>query len=165
MTTRRHGLFLAVALLSALLSGGLPKAGSAAEPVAFDAKAFEAAQDEGRPILVQISAPWCPICRTQKPIVAALSAEPRFKLVVCSEPRATPEVRRAYAQDRDRLNEIMRQNKEHGWQPWFEVEEGVNGAVQLVFAPQGVDKAQWADFFQKLTRGRPYAGATWVEVR
>jgi thiol-disulfide isomerase/thioredoxin len=79
MTTRRHGLFLAVALLSALLSGGLPKAGSAAEPVAFDAKAFEAAQNEGRPILVQISAPWCPICRTQKPIVAALSAEPRFK--------------------------------------------------------------------------------------
>jgi len=28
---------------------------------------------------VQILAPWCPICRAQKPILAALSADSRFK--------------------------------------------------------------------------------------
>ncbi len=75
MTTRRHLLVLA----AALPAFGLPGSGHAAEPVAYDAQAFEAAQGEGRPILVQISAPWCPICRAQKPILAALSADPRFK--------------------------------------------------------------------------------------
>lgn len=72
MPTRRHALALTAALL-------LAGAAHAAAPVPFDAAAFEAAQGEGRPILVQISAPWCPICKTQKPILAALSAEPRFK--------------------------------------------------------------------------------------
>ena len=33
----------------------------------------------GKPVLIAVSAPWCPICRTQKPILARLSAEPRFK--------------------------------------------------------------------------------------
>lgn len=74
MTTRRHVLVLA----AALMAGGLPGAGQAA-PVAFDPTAFAAAQAEGRPILVQISAPWCPICRAQKPILATFSADPRFK--------------------------------------------------------------------------------------
>lgn len=72
MPTRRH----AVALTAALLLSG---AARAAAPEPFDAQAFEAAQAQGRPILVQISAPWCPICKTQKPILATLSAEPRFK--------------------------------------------------------------------------------------
>ena len=76
MTTRRHIVLL---LAAALLAAGLPAAGHAAEPVAYDAAAFETAQQEGRPVLVQISAPWCPICRAQKPILAALSADPRFK--------------------------------------------------------------------------------------
>ncbi|MEE7455384.1 thiol reductase thioredoxin [Methylorubrum populi] len=74
MTTRRQAL-----LAIALLAGGWPASGQAAGPVAYDAAAFEAAQAAGRPILVQISAPWCPICRAQKPILATLSAEPRFK--------------------------------------------------------------------------------------
>ena len=75
MTNRRHVLVLA----AALLAGGRPGAGQAADSTAYDQSAFEAAQAAGRPILVQISAPWCPICRAQKPILAALSADPRFK--------------------------------------------------------------------------------------
>lgn len=76
MTTRRHIVLL---LAAALFAGNLPAVGHAAEPVAYDATAFETAQEQGRPVLVQISAPWCPICRAQKPILAALSADPRFK--------------------------------------------------------------------------------------
>lgn len=72
MPTRRHALALTAALL-------LAGAARAAAPEPFDAQAFDAAQAEGRPILVQISAPWCPICKTQKPILAMLAAEPRFK--------------------------------------------------------------------------------------
>ncbi|ACK82956.1 thioredoxin family protein [Methylorubrum extorquens] len=75
MTNRRHVLVLA----AAFLAGNLPGSGQAADPTAYDQSAFEAAQAAGRPILVQISAPWCPICRAQKPILAALSADPRFK--------------------------------------------------------------------------------------
>ena len=75
MTNRRNVLILA----AAVLAGGWAGAGRAAESAAYDQKAFEAAQAAGRPILVQISAPWCPICRAQKPILAALSADPRFK--------------------------------------------------------------------------------------
>lgn len=75
MTNRRH----VVVLAAAFLAGSLPGSGQAADPTAYDQSAFEAAQAAGRPILVQISAPWCPICRAQKPILAALSADPRFK--------------------------------------------------------------------------------------
>jgi thiol-disulfide isomerase/thioredoxin len=61
---------------------------SAAQPLAaqpFEADAFEAAQAAGRPILVEVSAPWCPVCRTQKPILAKLGTDPRFKDLVLFE--------------------------------------------------------------------------------
>ena len=35
---------------------------SAAEFRSFDQRAFTAAQAAGRPILVEVHAPWCPIC-------------------------------------------------------------------------------------------------------
>ena len=72
MVTRRS-LLAATAILATTLPA------FAAGPAPFDQAAFEAAQAAGRPILVQISAPWCPICKTQKPIIAALGQEPRFR--------------------------------------------------------------------------------------
>ena len=53
-----------------------------ADPMPFEAGAFAAAQKAGRPILVEVSAPWCPICKTQKPILAKLAQDPRFKDLV-----------------------------------------------------------------------------------
>ncbi len=35
----------------------------------FDASAFEQAQAAGKPILVDITASWCPTCKQQRPIV------------------------------------------------------------------------------------------------
>ncbi len=49
------------------------------EKKAFDAKAFQAAKAGGRPILVEVSAPWCPTCKAQKPILAELATKPKFK--------------------------------------------------------------------------------------
>lgn len=49
------------------------------EKKAFDAKAFQAAKAAGRPILVEVSAPWCPTCKAQKPILAELATKPKFK--------------------------------------------------------------------------------------
>lgn len=45
----------------------------------FDQKGFEAAQAAGRPILVEVHAPWCPICKAQAPILSRLKSEARFK--------------------------------------------------------------------------------------
>ena len=74
MVSRRafFTLPICVALgLDAALAGEAPKP--------FEAQAFEAAQKAGKPILVEISAPWCPVCAAQKPIIEKLRVEPRFK--------------------------------------------------------------------------------------
>ena len=46
---------------------------------AYSPAAFEAAQKAGKPILIHITAPWCTTCAAQKPILAKLEADPRFK--------------------------------------------------------------------------------------
>jgi len=48
-------------------------------PAPFDEQAFAAAQAAGKPILIHITASWCPACKAQKPIVEKLRMEPRFK--------------------------------------------------------------------------------------
>ncbi len=45
----------------------------AAQP--FDAKAFEQAQASGKTILIDVTAPWCPTCRKQRPILAEVEKE------------------------------------------------------------------------------------------
>jgi thioredoxin 1 len=52
------------------------------EAVAFDADAFEAAQAAGKPILVEVTAPWCPTCKAQKPILSELSRNSKFRELV-----------------------------------------------------------------------------------
>lgn len=44
----------------------------------FDAKAFQAAQAAGKPILVEVHADWCPTCRAQAPLLDKLSGAPEF---------------------------------------------------------------------------------------
>jgi thioredoxin 1 len=51
----------------------------AADRITFDQRAFEAAQAAGKSILVDVSAPWCPTCRAQKPIIEKLSLLPAYK--------------------------------------------------------------------------------------
>jgi thioredoxin 1 len=54
----------------------------AAEPVPFNKAAFEAAQKAGKPILVEVTAPWCPSCKAQAPILGELRNQPRFNKLV-----------------------------------------------------------------------------------
>ncbi|MCJ2013698.1 thioredoxin family protein [Methylobacterium sp. J-076] len=77
MTSRRHLLALVALALAAGCGPAL-----AGETMPFTPAAFDAAQKAGKPILVEVSAPWCPICKTQKPVLAKLAAEPRFKDLV-----------------------------------------------------------------------------------
>jgi len=72
---RRQFLTLAAALAaSSVLTGPL----AAGEQLDFDREAFAAAQQADRPVLIEISAPWCPTCRAQKPIIEALAANPDY---------------------------------------------------------------------------------------
>ncbi len=68
---RRFLLLIAVAL-------ALPGAAFAAEFRPFDQAAFAAAQNAGRPILVEVAADWCPTCRAQAPIIRETAADPAF---------------------------------------------------------------------------------------
>ena len=51
----------------------MPSLATAGQP--FDAKAFQASQAAGKSILVDVSAPWCPTCKQQKPIVQEIEKE------------------------------------------------------------------------------------------
>jgi thiol-disulfide isomerase/thioredoxin len=51
----------------------------ATEKKPFDAAAFAAAQNAGRPILVDVTAPWCPTCKAQASILSKLASDPKFK--------------------------------------------------------------------------------------
>jgi thiol:disulfide interchange protein len=55
---------------------------TAAERQPFTDAAFAAAQAAGRPILIEVTAPWCPTCRAQKPHVDAVAADPRMREAV-----------------------------------------------------------------------------------
>ena len=55
---------------------------SAAEWKPFDAASFAAAQKEGKSILVDIFAVWCPVCRAQNPILTQLTRDPKYKDLV-----------------------------------------------------------------------------------
>lgn len=52
---------------------------NAATQQPWDKAAFDAAQAAGKPIMVAVHAPWCPICAKQRPILADLAQDPAFK--------------------------------------------------------------------------------------
>lgn len=65
--------------LVAALAGIAMAAPALAGDMTFKAADFEKAKTSGKPVLVEVTAPWCPVCRAQKPILSELRAQPRFK--------------------------------------------------------------------------------------
>ena len=78
MLNRRH-LLGALTVIAVLSLGAIA---SAATKKPFDQKAFDAAQAAGKPILIEVTAPWCPTCKAQAPILARLKSEPKHKELV-----------------------------------------------------------------------------------
>jgi thioredoxin len=67
-------------LVAVLLVGAVPA--TAAEWKEFTPEALAQAQNEGKPILVDVFAPWCSVCRAQNPILTQLTREPKYKDLV-----------------------------------------------------------------------------------
>jgi thiol-disulfide isomerase/thioredoxin len=82
MLNKRHLLagFALALVITPFTAAVAPVA--ALDKTPFDAKAFEDAQAAGKPILVEVTAPWCPTCKAQAPILARLSSTPKFKDMV-----------------------------------------------------------------------------------
>ena len=64
------------------LSLTAPVSVSAAQIEPFTPGAFDAAKAAGKSILVDVSAPWCPTCKAQHPILSGLEAKPKFNDLV-----------------------------------------------------------------------------------
>lgn len=52
---------------------------AAAEPRPFNQQDFDKLAHDGKPVVVDVSATWCPTCKAQKPIVQSLSRQPAYK--------------------------------------------------------------------------------------
>jgi thioredoxin 1 len=76
-TLTRRTLMAAVVSLSAAAAF----AQSPASEARFTPAAFAAAQAAGKPIIVEVSAPWCPTCKAQAPIIKSLTDKPEFRNV------------------------------------------------------------------------------------
>ncbi len=75
-------VLLGSALALSLAAAVLPDAASAADIEPFTPAAFDAAKAAGKPILIDVTAPWCPTCKAQRPILSSLEADGKFKDLV-----------------------------------------------------------------------------------
>ena len=71
MTFAKTVLTLALASLTSLAVAGDIKP--------FSQQEFDHLTKEGKPVVLEISAPWCPTCKQQKPIVESLMKQPAYK--------------------------------------------------------------------------------------
>jgi thiol-disulfide isomerase/thioredoxin len=69
MPTRLVVTIIAVAVMAVALSFEA----LARQP--YDTKAFEQAQAAGKTILIDVFAPWCPVCKKQQPIIGRLEKD------------------------------------------------------------------------------------------
>jgi thioredoxin 1 len=75
MITRRTFAAIAIALAAALAVPALAS-------TRFTPAALAEAQKAGKSILVEVSAPWCPVCKAQKVVLSDLGKQERFKKLV-----------------------------------------------------------------------------------
>jgi thioredoxin 1 len=76
MSIARRTILAAALAISATAAFAQAAGGPKAK---FTQAAFDAAQAAGKPILVEVSAPWCPVCKAQAPIIQSLSSKSEFK--------------------------------------------------------------------------------------
>ena len=51
---------------------------SALEQKPYDAEVFKAAQAAGQPVVIHVTAPWCPTCKAQHQVLDELAKKPEY---------------------------------------------------------------------------------------
>jgi thiol-disulfide isomerase/thioredoxin len=51
---------------------------SALEQKPYDADAFKADQSAGKPVVIHVTAPWCPTCKAQHQVLDGLAKKPEY---------------------------------------------------------------------------------------
>lgn len=76
-------VFSFIRLVSAAFAAGLALAApaSAFEQKAYDKATFDAAEAAGTPVLVHVTAPWCPTCKAQHQVLDGLAKKPEYSSV------------------------------------------------------------------------------------
>jgi thioredoxin-like negative regulator of GroEL len=74
MLSKRKLIVLTASIIAALAVPAV-----AEENVGYSNAAFEAALKAGRPILVEVHAPWCSTCKAQEPILGAIVKQDAYK--------------------------------------------------------------------------------------
>jgi thioredoxin 1 len=72
-------MHMAVRSFFVAASLALAATASLAAEVAFSQGAFDKALADGKPVVVDFAASWCPTCKEQKPIVQGLLKDPKRK--------------------------------------------------------------------------------------
>ena len=94
-------------------------AGWAFEEKPFDTTAFEAAQSSGKPLLIDVFAPWCPVCKAQQAVLGGLKQDAKYddltvlKVDFDNQPDVSEELQRAQAEHADRLQRQDRNRPLH----------------------------------------------------
>ena len=73
MKFTQTAVLLALSFLMALATAGDIKP--------FNQQDFDKLTHDGKPVMLDISAPWCPTCKAQKPIIDSLMKQPAYKNV------------------------------------------------------------------------------------
>jgi len=68
-------MFRSIALAAAICSAPA----TAAQQLPFERTAFEAAKAEGKPVLVDVKAWWCPVCASQGRTIKTTVASPQYR--------------------------------------------------------------------------------------
>ena len=68
-----------IATLLAILALSLLSQAAAAGEAIYSKALFDQLMAEGKPVVIDMYADWCPTCKSQKPHVQALAADPAYK--------------------------------------------------------------------------------------
>jgi thiol-disulfide isomerase/thioredoxin len=68
-------------LLTGLFLASVASMALAGEIKVYSAQEFDKLAHDGQSVLVEVSAPWCPTCKAQKPIIDELSRQSAYKNV------------------------------------------------------------------------------------
>ena len=66
-------------VITAMLISSAALVATAGEIKTFSQQDFDNLAAAGKPVVVDVSAPWCPTCKAQKPIVDSLAKQPAYK--------------------------------------------------------------------------------------